>query len=416
MSYKLFFIFLMLSILSCSKKISSDYIQSYEDLESVGNRTEEAFEIDKACTMAEYYAPDEDFPEYYGTRKIRVNFHIMNDTKGDKNFKPGEAQKFLKSMLRNANQRLMENKKLNLPVGNDIPNWPPYYQCVITPNTQDPDDDGFYFHADDELYYFINKGKNRNNYKREVIKKYSVNADSILNVFVMPHHPDSVASKTYKQKSTGISLGTSIKISGIYERSKKPWQVSTLFNHEVGHSLGLSHAWTKHDGCDDTPAHPNCYSRTETGECSGVSSNNLMDYNNSQMALSPCQLGRIHRNIARENSLQRKLTIADWCDYQNVPYVVDDDVDWFAAKDINRDIIIKDGARLTMYCRVSMAKAARIIVEPGGELVLNDCRLHNDCGDKWGGIEIQKAGKKVGLVSYFGNVSIEDLENDLTEQ
>ena len=56
--------------------------------------------------------------------------------------------------------------------------------------------------------------------------------------------------------------------------------------HELGHSLGLLHTWNQDDGCDDTPRNAGCWGDT----CS----NNMMDYNASQSALTACQLGIIH--------------------------------------------------------------------------------------------------------------------------
>ncbi len=406
---RLILVFSIFLLISCTKKITSVIVEDYEGLEAYAEKIESPNIVGERCAEIEEYIPYEEDPTFSEIRFIRVNFHIMNDETRTRNFKEGEAEDYFKGMLKNANKRLAQNHPMNLPEGNSTPALHPKYQYVLTPNTNDPRDDGFYFHYDNELFYFINKGKNRNNYNKDVIKKYAVNDDHILNVFVMPHHPDSIASKTYKVHGTGIALGSSIKIAGIFEDGGPYWNFATLFNHEVGHVMGLAHAWTRSDGCDDTPSHPNCFSSTGKAPCDGLTSNNMMDYNNSQMAISPCQLGKIHKNIARPNSLQRKLVIPTWCDYNpENPIRIEKDTEWRGQKDLNGDLIINPGSTLKLYCRLSMAKESRIIIRPGATLVLDNAHLHNSCGDVWNGIEVQSQGDKSGRLIYLGSVLIEN--------
>jgi len=136
------------------------------------------------------------------------------------------------------------------------------------------------------------------------------------------------------------------------------------------------------------------------------------DYNGSQMAFSPCQLGRVHQVMSSKESKQRKLVVPDWCDYNpNEEIIIDREVHFHGAKDLNKDIIIEKGGKLTIHCRLSMSRSSKIVVKPGGVLSLNGCYLHNDCGDEWLGIEVQEAKKESGKILYNGNVIIENVKS-----
>jgi len=57
----------------------------------------------------------------------------------------------------------------------------------------------------------------------------------------------------------------------------------------MGHLMGLYHSFSA-DQCDDTPPNKNCWN-------GDTCSNNFMDYNACGCALTPCQLGRLHRHL-----------------------------------------------------------------------------------------------------------------------
>ena len=395
---------------SCSKKTIPVFISDSMTLDSLGiidSNTPDS----EVCNLPENYHPDPLDPVMNKSRTIRLIFHIMNSQDSLYNFSPDEAPDYFYTMLNNAQERLGQNRKMNLPEGNDTPALPPHYSYKRVTVPSDENGDGYLYHYDDELYYFLNRGKYRNNYKRDVIRKYKVGNDSILNIFVMPHHPDSTASRTYKSYGSGIALGNSIKVAGIYENGEESWKYATLINHEIGHVLGLKHSWIRRDGCEDTPSHKNCYQSYGDPPCDGIASNNMMDYNNSQMAITPCQLGIIHRNFSREGSLQRKLLEKNWCvKDSSLTILIDSEQHWKGHRDVHHDININPGGKLFLYCRLSMPGGSKITVQPGGELHLMGTRLHSDCGHGWYGIEIIEGGNIKGKVYYSGDVIIEDAE------
>lgn len=367
----------------------------------------------ECCTDPNSYIPDPEHPEFTTRREIRVNFHFVHDRAGRYNIPEAKAKDFAMSLYWACNERLADMQAPFLPPGNTFGKTPTEYRLVLTPSGA-PGDDGIYHHYNDTLYYYVAYGKNRNNFERAVIDRYGIGTDSILNIFIMPHHPDSVASPTYKNTRVGITLGRHVKIAGVLGPDDQGWEYQSLTNHEIGHVLGLQHTWAYNDGCDDTPHHPNCWNRDSGGACDTMASNNMMDYNAWQNALSPCQVGLVHRNLAREHMSMRRLLIPRWCERDSAKTIfVTDSVIWYGAKDLEGDIVIEAGGSLRIMCRVSMPSGASIRVRPGGRLYLDRARLHNACGDEWLGIVSERLGKLEGEVFRIGEVLVENASGNL---
>jgi len=350
------------------------------------------------------------YPGHTPPRNLRVNFHFVNSSDSLHNFKEDSGKIFVYKLLQVMQILFDQNDKMKFPKGNDIPVIPVNMKYILT---NQKGDDGIYFHYDDDLVFYNHMGPNRNNGDYAIVEKYGVGVDSIINFFILPHHPDSVKSKTYQSGCVGIALGSAVKMAGIYEKGFNEWNVRGTFNHEVGHILGLYHAWT-YDGCDDTPMHANdCWAYASPG-CDGRASNNIMDYNAWQSALTPCQLDIIHNNLSNLNHPNRNLLIKSWCrldPYKNI--IISDSIVWTYDRDLETNIEILPGARLKIKCRVSMPPGSNIKVHPGGKLILEDCTLHNDCGKSWNGIEVLKKGKAEGEVVKMKNVVVKDIESNV---
>jgi len=381
------------------------------------------------CNDQLNYIPDAAHPEHHQLKLVRVNFHIMRRSNGRGNFTEAEGVKYCKDWLKHTNSHVIRNKEMHLPVGNNTPKLPINYRYVIAGDPNIPGDDGVYFHNDDELCYFVKTGKNKNNYKKEVIDKYIVQKGKVLNIFMMPHHPDSIASPAYSNTLTGIAFlrEGAIKVAGNYfmynnptVRHGKPfnrgaWYCHGVLNHEIGHIMGLRHTWKGNDRCDDTPNHKNCYSQNrKRPECIDGWSNNVMDYNTHQNSWTPCQIGIVQRNIAKKGSVQRGIIAPTWCKFDPEQHIrIKDEVTWKGAKDLEGHLTIESGGKLTVQCRVSLPKKAKITVKSGAELVLDGATLENDCGDKWQGIVIEGEGNKRGKVVFLNEPVLTDMENEL---
>ncbi len=367
------------------------------------------------------YAPDPDFTDQYPYKTIKVNFHIIRNNEGKGNFSEESGKKYIATALRSANENLRKNQKMKLPVGNDTPALPINLKYELTPDPNIPDDDGIYFHNDDDHYFIINKGKNRNNYDRSVFEKYGVQKGEVLNVFLQDNHLDSLGSKTYKPNTNGIAFSTWIKgglwyhavSDTIIKNGKKvvpnKYTPPKQLNHEIGHVFSLRHSWRR-DGCEDTPDHANCWSSKGVPPCV-VASNNMMDYNPHRSALTPCQIG-MWRMTATRNKTKRNLIKKTWCEFNDEKTItIKRSMEWNDCKELQGNIIIKPGAQLIIRCRVALAKGAEIIVAPGGKLLLDGAEIYNDCGDEWKGIRLLHDKKLSGKVQYARDSKLLNLAN-----
>ena len=364
------------------------------------------------CNLPESYVPDPKHPSHHPMRYLRVNVHFMNAADGRQNYRDRRALTYARQLIEAANEHLQDNQPMRLPPGNHTEVLPTRYQYVLWPSKGLEKDSAVYCHYDDRLFSFVSRGANRNNYDRSVFQQYGVGMDSIINIFIMPHHPDSVLSETYAVTSAGIALGSGLKIAGVYETRKPARAFRGLTNHEIGHVLGLRHSWNGNDGCADTPHNPNCWSVSEDPPCDSMASNNLMDYNKWQHAWTPCQIGKIHLNMSRLTSRVRNLMVPDWCTMDPAQTIyISDTVVWNGAKDLAGDLIIEDGGKLTINCRLSMPENGVIRVYPRGELILHDAHLHQSCNRSWQGIEVMRKGAQAGTVYHIGSSRLEQILN-----
>jgi len=387
----------ILVIVQCPPRVS-EYLVQADMMVEMPDEESASF-----CNEIESYIPDSLHAHTDILYRIRMNIHFIHGSGWDGNYYGEKADYYAKELVRYANEKLWHNKKMRLPEGNDTDVIYPKYRY-------DLEEDGIFFHSDKDLGFYNNEGK-RNNYKRDVIKKYQVGEDSVLNVFYMVHHPDSVRSKTYSASGAGIALGKSIKLGTIYNPEDPPWLYASLLNHEVGHVLGLSHAWISNDGCDDTPVNPNCWAPTETGKCKGLTSNNMMDYNRDQHAVTPCQIGKMRRTLTSLKSSKRDLLKRTWCDLNPRREVLISGRTHFAgARDMMGNITIKKGGQLRVSCRLSMPHGGEIRIEPGGELILENARLYNDCGKTWKGIVVMREDGIEGKVYKMGDIKMENVK------
>jgi hypothetical protein len=414
------FIFYSLVLTSCDGLVKKEYLQS------VGIRPVTSEQLSSPCRDQLNYIPDSTAIEQTPIKYIRVNFHVICDDEGRGNFNEEEGRAFVYEVYNAANEKLGRNQQMNLPTGNHTPVLPMRYRYQLTGRPNVPGDDGIYFHNDSDYYYLTSKGKKRNIFEKDIFEKYGIQKDTVLNIFVLAHHLDSLKSDTYTRNIHGIGYTNFVKVNHWYEDvvdtvmvNGKPrvkwhkWNAVKNLNHEIGHTIGLKHSWSGNDGCEDTPNHPNCWNRTKgKAPCDTQWSNNVMDYNAHASAWSPCQIGIIHRNFSDTRKKIRQLLAPTWCTLdtdQNIE--ITKDTEWFGAKDLEGHLIIKDGVSLTVHCRLSLPKDAKIIVQPKAKLILNGATIENDCGEQWKGIEIWSKGDLEGQVELYNNAKILNVEN-----
>lgn len=402
-------ILLTLLVVACSPKAWQAFVLGPEAVYLTPLETSKT----DPCKQTINYAPSIEYPGHTPMRFIHTRFLIMQHAPNDPNtLQPEEAEAYVQRLLEIVNYKLSLNQKMNLPVGNETPVLPINYRFVVHIDTARPGDNGIDFAVDSTMSYFDIKSNTHGSYDGRAFNKYAAYKSKVLTVVIQEHHPDSIKSATYVAKSTGTGFPDWVKIVGPKQFLEKTidaqgnLQVSghrvSIFLHETGHSFGLPHTWGG-DNCDDTPDHPNCWD-SQSPKCpDGIVSNNMMDYNNRQDALTPCQLGIIHYNFGRLGSPQRKYLVPTWCQYKKnaTISIFEPDVTWNNAKDLEGDIVIQNGGKLTIACRVSLPKGAKIIIKPKGTLVLDGAHITNLCEEQWQGIEIWGNEKgKGGLIIY----------------
>jgi hypothetical protein len=247
----------------------------------------------------------------------------------------------------------------------------------------------------------------------------------VINIFLIEHYPDSVASRTYKPSNDGVGSGPWVKLVGSYHLWKHPlvteqgdtmkygpWNLATLMNHELGHCFGLSHSWNTDDGCDDTPKNPGCWNYGSP-PCE-IPSNNMMDYNAYQNAITPCQIGRECLNFYKDKSA-RDFLVPDWCTYSEEKTItISDQTEWFTSVDVFGDLVVENNATLTIHCMVSMPPGSKIILKPKATLILDGCTIACRCdGGEWEGIEISTKKNYRPTIIMKNRAELENIKNVL---
>jgi len=414
MKYIVFLSFLIIGF--CSNQPASQLFDLQQYI--VNNTTNNPIAVN-LCKDKAAYMPDVDNPEHTPTRYVRVNFHYINNKAGTATFDRKLGEAFSKTLLDRANRLLVENQQMHLPEGNTTPILPTRLQYEIAGVEGNPNDNGIYFHTHDSLAYFNKNQKSRDYwlFSSAQYDTFGIRKKEAVNIFVLEHHPDSIASKTYNPKVNGVGTSKWIKIAGPYHHYKDDLRENnnsfenisvSMFakhlNHELGHSLGLSHTWATNDGCEDTPRNNNCWFKSNSNpKCSPEKvSNNVMDYNAHQNAYSPCQIGKIHYNMSNRKAQQHKVLRRTWCEYdpQKSIYINGDFV-WDSQKDLEGDLIIQDGATLTIQCSTAMPPNSEIVVKPKGKLIVDGGLIYNDCGATWKGIRTERRRKHLGQVEFM---------------
>jgi hypothetical protein len=77
------------------------------------------------------------------------------------------------------------------------------------------------------------------------------------------------------------------------------------------------------------------------------------------------------------------------CSYNEVPLEITGTQVWNDDRHVNRDVIVNNGATLTIKSELQFSEDSKIIVKPGGRLIIDGGKLTNACSDEfWQGIEV----------------------------
>lgn len=166
--------------------------------------------------------------------------------------------------------------------------------------------------------------------------------------------------------------------------------------HELGHIFNLLHTF---GSGDDNPCNslnsgnligddifPDTYypdpnintnpasANTSFTACDGntytVISNNLMGYNGTRNYLSPLQMAYMHRYALTNNEMMAKIKDINVYDAQ-ASITINANTIWNSSMVVKGDLIINTGATLTVNCNVFFTSQGKVIVKPGGKLIVN---------------------------------------------
>lgn len=98
---------------------------------------------------------------------------------------------------------------------------------------------------------------------------------------------------------------------------------------------------------------------------------------------------------------------------------------WSERMNLFHTLVVEKGTTLTISDELVVFGDQKIIVKPGGKLILDGARITTWCGETWKGIELQEIGKrkrkrkrkpsKVGTLIQKGNASIEQTSTPFTK-
>lgn len=199
---------------------------------------------------------------------------------------------------------------------------------------------------------------------------------------------------TYQYNKTGVS--TWLDYNTPPDPAKIPeggsgllaeWLHVVSVDHPTNSQSHLNIPSGSNDQCDDTP--------------SFTTINNMIDgtFDADQVdkcGLTQCQMGRMHRFMemikppyvrSEANNFQYPPPYFD-CELvgPDLEIAANQTVIWDQLKTLYSNVIVRNGAKLTINCDVLMPEMGRIIIEPNAELILNG-RITAGC-NSWQGIEV----------------------------
>ena len=239
-----------------------------------------------------------------------------------------------------------------------------------------------------------------------------IGGDSVLNIFLGYYTNPPFAGITNPQGNIAkfafhndVSKNY-IVISNAYQRylQNDLWGVTVLLMHELFHEYGLWHLWDGSETCNEadpdylkdifnTGTLKHCPLTGGFNDCDQSNSNYpSFGCNNNVMSIrgytwtSPMQMGIIHRESFMGRMSQYTFPTEAPSAH---PWLVYNDQTWDFGIRMFQDIRVKAGATLTIKCEVQMPPDSRIVVEPGGKLIVDGGLVTSYHGkNTWQGIEV----------------------------
>ncbi|OFX38889.1 MAG: hypothetical protein A2X08_02665 [Bacteroidetes bacterium GWA2_32_17] len=348
-----------------------------------------------SCDMSINYAPHDDgmTPIKY----VSITLHVFNKTDGTGNFPDiQDSRDWINNYIITAG---LNNTMANLTQMN-IPTTSPYIH-----------DSRIRFVVDNIFFWNDDYGWDMQNSKinsttgNTLYQTYVINNPLVSNKYHSVH-VFCGENNAGKGVASGIGNKKWTIVTGIYydyTQGGNFWGPANTIRHELGHNLGLWHTWSQYDYCDDTPYNQGCWNLNEPSTnplCSLITNvtNNVMDYDACICALTECQLGRMHYYLMGKAGPSYNINdclIQDYCSYspsETIIIALGQNIQWEYEKYLKGDLIIEDGATLTVKCKLSLPEHAKIIIESNGKLIIDEGIITNVCNNLWQGISVEQGG------------------------
>ncbi len=324
-------------------------------------------------------------------QNIRVNIHFML-ANGGNNFRANDdgtgntsytgfdyAQDLVTAINNNI---LAQTEPMNLYVGAQPP--------AVYPKKWRVNLNGIYFHDDPTYKWYADVHANPTAVTY-LNSTYGQDLNNTVNIYLFSDDPNNSVC-------CGYGPGTTIFIAHAWDsyvnQGWGAWSKAAITAHELGHNLSLHHTITSNcmgncdDGCSDTPTYNQAIAAGFTNPLqwnSPTGENNMMGYNASSKAVTPCQLRKVYKRLLNSMSAY---TMNSGCEYTGIDLQVSQNEIWDKKTRTFGDIIVKSGAHLIVKCSLIMSTNAHIIVEEGATLTVDGGIITTTCGSQWSGINV----------------------------
>ena len=258
----------------------------------------------------------------------------------------------------------------------------------------------------DTVYYYNNTYLANKSSNTELNQYVKTNYPERLDNFAL--HMNICNSCDYSGVSTSIGgeVQSVLFVKCYTGRYSGLYADAQLLIHEIGHNLGLRHPYnseeiditepeflwdlfgkTQQTWCDEQNANIVCYHDfgwdCQVSDTTNTCTNNIMGGTQSGRHYTVLQCARMHRALRIANI--RKHAYG----YTNVPLVISREQLWDFTYKSYQDIIVEENTTLTVSCRLEMVSQSRIIIKPGGKLIIDGGTITNAHHEgKWRGIEV----------------------------
>ena len=265
--------------------------------------------------------------------------------------------------------------------------------------------------------------------------------------YLLSNHPERLNRFNYHlsldttQVWSGVSSGydaqypSIVTIKQCENREVDLYAFALHMAHEFGHDFGLHHTYNTEntviahpeflwdvfgtetqDWCD-APATRVCYHEGNWAcnplDSTNTCTNNIMGGTCMSRHFSALQCGRIHRALGVS-------TLKDFAygDTSSSVIHISSNLELDYTRKFYQSIVVDSGVTLTVTCRMEMSPDTRVIVNPGGKLIVDGGTLTSaEPGTMWKGIEVVGDRTKHQEPQYQGVVELKNgavIENAIT--